>query len=77
MIFRAFDILAEFWNQEKMRNTIKQLTYECIKSNDHDLLELFKMYLQRGYLDNDENLCCYVQEYVEERFNYINTTLVL
>lgn len=77
MIYRAFDILAEYWNHDKMRETIVQLTYDCIKSNDNDLLELFKLFMQKGYLDNDENLCCYIQEYVEERFSYISTPMTL
>ena len=60
-----------------MKSTIIKLTFDSIKSSDQDLLELLKMFKNKGYFETEDILCTYVQDYVEERFDFISKPIVL
>lgn len=53
-IYQSF-LSCDFWiNKKKLVEKIVELTYECIKSNDEDLLSLFKLFHSNGILEQND-----------------------
>ncbi len=52
-IYQSFDILSQYWNLGKINDKLMELTLTCTKSNDDDLLELYKLLNDDGYLSHN------------------------
>lgn len=48
-----------------------ELTYDAIKNDDKDMLEIFRLLHSLGVLDQNEELCQYFQNFCEERFRLL------
>ena len=72
-IFKApwFIKSEELSTSDPAKLMIIDTTLQCIKSSERDLLELYKMFNERGYLDQDERLCTYIQDFVEMKFEIL------
>lgn len=69
-IFKAQESLK--WDKNNTKATFVKTTLNCIKSSDSDLLEIYKLFNKEGYLaEEDERLLTFVQEFVEDRFQFI------
>jgi|688.fasta_scaffold177334_1 hypothetical protein len=58
-IYQSFLLCNCFINKSKLVDKIVELTYECIKSNDKDLLSLFKLFHSNGVLEKNDKLVHY------------------
>ena len=67
-IYQSFLQCNTWINKKKLVDKIVELTYECIKSNDEDLLSLFKLFHINGVLEQNEKLVHYFQHYAELKF---------
>lgn len=48
--YKCFDFLATHWNRDLLLDWIMHHTHHCIKSNDTDLVALFRMYHTKDLL---------------------------
>jgi hypothetical protein len=66
------------WDLDQTKDLFLSATLKCIKSNEADLLSLFKLYSGQGYLhDPDQHLLMYLQDVVISRFEFLDKETVL
>ena len=75
----AFDRASNLNNMPRLLQTIIDILPQATKNSDADLLEMLKIFdrMQLFQLEKYEHLCHFLQDYVWNRFNFIDKELTL
>ena len=76
-LLKNFEVISSAQSMDKIAATTVTLLSSAIKNSDKDMLELCKLLDDRGMLEDNEQLCDYIQEYVEKRFDTMDIGTVL
>ena len=76
-LLKNFEVISSALSMDKIAATTVTLLSSAIKNSDKDMLELCKLLDDRGMLEDNEQLCDYIQEYVEKRFDTMDIGTVL